>query len=100
MITDGLYLRLCEQLKLPACIDVVDPETVPETLTACAEEVQHEGGGQAIRDMLNKVQQMSIKNMQLVDDGFNMLEEENEQDEIFRRQYGNCKSFSMVLTGC
>lgn len=100
MITDGLYLRLCEQLKLPACIDVVDPETVPETLTACSEEVQHEGGGQAIRDMLNKVQQMSIKNMQLVDDGFNMLEEENEQDEIFRRQYGNRKSFSMVLTGC
>lgn len=60
-------------------------------MIACAEEVQHEGGGQALRDMLQKVQDMSIKNMELVDEGFNVLEEENEQDEILRRQYGTCK---------
>ncbi|KAI9492476.1 BRO1-like domain-containing protein [Zychaea mexicana] len=80
---------LFEKLQLPRCIDTVDPDTIPGTLIACAEEVQHEGGGQALRDMLNKVQEMSIKNMDLVDEGFNVLEEENEQDEIFRRQYGN-----------
>lgn len=86
-----LYKRLCVELDLPRALDVVDPDTVPATLIACAEEVQHEGGGQALRDMLNNVQQLSVKNVQLVDEGFNVLEEENEQDEIFRRQYGSCK---------
>ncbi|KAI8147501.1 ALIX V-shaped domain binding to HIV-domain-containing protein [Fennellomyces sp. T-0311] len=81
--------RLYQELRLPDCIDVVDPDTVPATLIACSEEVQHEGGGQALRDMLHKVQEMSLKNMDLVDEGFNVLEEENEQDEILRRQYGN-----------
>ncbi|KAI7860663.1 BRO1-like domain-containing protein [Circinella umbellata] len=79
---------LYDDLRLPRCIDIVDPDTIPATLTACAEEVQHEGGGQALRDMLQKVQDMSVKNMELVDEGFNVLEEENEQDEILRRQYG------------
>ncbi|KAI9257288.1 BRO1-like domain-containing protein [Phascolomyces articulosus] len=80
---------LYEELCLPRCIDTIDPDTIPSTLIACAEEVQHEGGGQALRDMLQKVQEMSIKNMELVDEGFNVLEEENEQDEILRRQYGS-----------
>lgn len=83
---------LCEELRLPWCIDAVDPDTVPATLLACAEEVQHDGGAQALRDMLNKVQQMSDKNVELVDEGFNALEEENEQDEILRHQFGSRKS--------
>ncbi|KAI9318505.1 BRO1-like domain-containing protein [Dichotomocladium elegans] len=81
--------KLIKEMNLPESIDVVDPEVIPAKLIACAEETQHEGGGQAIRDMLFKVQQMSLKNTELVNEGFNVLEEENEQDEFFRRQYGN-----------
>lgn len=86
-----MLFRLCSQLDLPRALDLVDPDALPATLIACVEEVQHEGGGQALRDMLNNVHQLSVKNVQLVDEGFNALEEENDQDDIFRRQYGNCK---------
>lgn len=73
---------------------MVDPHTIPATLIACAEEVQDEGGAQAIRDMLNNVQHMANKVSELLDEGFNALEEENEEDEIMRRRHGSCKSTS------
>ncbi|KAG0167349.1 pH-response regulator protein palA/rim20 [Apophysomyces sp. BC1015] len=93
--------KMLTDLGLPLSVDIVDPETLPASLMECAEEVQHEGGGQALRDMLTKIQQMSQKNAELVDGGFNVLEEENEQDDILRRQYGNLwtRPASQQLTG-
>ncbi|KAI8342262.1 BRO1-like domain-containing protein [Chlamydoabsidia padenii] len=95
------YKALMEQLNLPYSLDVVDPEHLPQSLLSCAEEVQHDGGGQALRDMLSKIQQMSMKNADLVEEGFNILEEENEGDDILRRQYGSLwtRPPSQQLTG-
>ena len=77
---------------IPRALDLDDPDTIPASLAACAEEVQHEGGMQALEEMLNKIQQISLKNTHLIDQGFRELEEESDHDNIMRRRYGNCKS--------
>ncbi|CAO3620742.1 unnamed protein product [Cunninghamella echinulata] len=95
------YDELIKKLDLPTTLDKVDPDHIPKSLISCAEDVHHDGGGQALRDMLLKIQQMSVKNSDLVEEGFNILEEENESDDILRRQYGSLwtRPPSQQLTG-
>jgi programmed cell death 6-interacting protein len=81
--------RLLNDLCLPYSLDIVD--TLPKRLVEYAEEVQHEGGIQSLHDMLQKIQIMSRKTLNLIEEGFNALEEENEQDVAFGREYGKCK---------
>lgn len=75
-----------DDLCLPYALDIVD--IVPKKLAEYAEEVQHEGGIQSLHDMLQKIQTMSRKSTNLISDGFNALEEENEQDVMFSRRFG------------
>jgi programmed cell death 6-interacting protein len=82
-------IRLLDNLCLPYSLDVVD--ALPKRLVEYAEEVQHEGGIQSLHDMLAKIQTMSRKTTNLIEEGFNALEEENEQDAMLSRQYGTCK---------
>jgi programmed cell death 6-interacting protein len=82
-------IRVLEELKLPYTLDIVD--ALPRTLADHAEEVQHEGGIQSLHDMLQKIQTMSRKTLDLIEEGFNALEEENEHDAVMSRQYGKCK---------
>ncbi|KAI8393304.1 ALIX V-shaped domain binding to HIV-domain-containing protein [Radiomyces spectabilis] len=83
------YESLMQSLDLPRALDIVDPNVLPTSLVLCNEEVQHGGGIRAIRDMINNVQTMSLKAADIVDEGFDAIEEENNHDEILRRQYGN-----------
>lgn len=78
--------RCLDELKIPYVLDVID--ALPAQLIDHAEEVQHEGGIQSLHDMLYKIQNMSSKTLRLIEDGFNALEEENEQDATLSRQYG------------
>lgn len=78
--------RCLDELKIPYVLDVID--ALPAQLIDYAEEVQHEGGIQSLHDMLYKIQTMSNKTLNLIEDGFNALEEENEQDATLSRQYG------------
>lgn len=71
-------------------MDIVD--TLPKRLVDYAEEVQHEGGIQSLYDMLQKIQTMSRKATNLIEEGFNVIEDENEQDVQLSRQYGKCKN--------
>lgn len=75
------------EIKLPYALDVID--ALPTDLIDHAEEAQHEGGIQSLHDMLSKIQTMSNKILNLIEEGFNALEEENEQDATLSRQYGN-----------
>lgn len=75
-----------DEIKLPYALDVID--ALPTNLVNHAEEVQHEGGIQSLHDMLFKIQTMSNKTLSLIEEGFNALEEENEQDATLSRQYG------------
>lgn len=66
-------------------------DSLPKRLVDYAEEVQHEGGIQSLHDMMQKIQVLSKKTTNLIEEGFNALEEENEQDAILSRQYGRSK---------
>ncbi|KAI8636134.1 BRO1-like domain-containing protein, partial [Parasitella parasitica] len=78
--------KCLDEMKLPYALDIVD--ALPAKLVEYAEEVQDEGGIQSLNDMLFKIQSMSDKTLKLIDEGFNALEEENEQDATLSRQYG------------
>lgn len=77
-------------------LDVVD--SLPRCLVEYAEEVQDEGGIQSLHDMLQKVQNMSRKISSMIEEGFNILEEENENDVILGRKFGKRKSIDLCLT--
>ncbi|OAD76059.1 hypothetical protein PHYBLDRAFT_15811 [Phycomyces blakesleeanus NRRL 1555(-)] len=93
--------QLMEEFNLPFSMDVMDVTILPVNLMSCAEEVQHEGGIQSLKDMLEKIQELSKKNVDFIEEGFNVLEDENEQDEILQRQYGSlwARPSSKSLTG-
>lgn len=63
------------------------------------EEVHDEGGIQSLYDMLQKVQRMSKNNLDLIEEGFNALEEENEQDALLSREYGKRKLLKKEESG-
>ena len=66
-------------------------DSLPKRLVEYAEEVQHEGGIQSLHDMLQKIQVLSRKTTSMIEEGFNALEEENEQDATLSNQFGKCK---------
>ncbi|KAG1056241.1 hypothetical protein G6F43_001855 [Rhizopus delemar] len=80
------HQKLISEFRLPYSLDVIDD--LPKELLDHAEEVQHLGGIQTLNDMLHKVQDMSKKALDLIVEGFNALEEENEQDVMLSKQYG------------
>lgn len=81
--------RVITELRLPYSLDIID--TLPKELLSYAEEVQDLGGIQTLNDMLHKIQDMSKKALGLIEEGFNALEEENEQDAMLSKQYGKRK---------
>ncbi|KAI7900451.1 BRO1-like domain-containing protein [Cokeromyces recurvatus] len=83
---DAIYQKFLEDHNLPYALDSID--TLPETLRNYAEEVQHEGGMQSLQDMLQNVQKMSLKAIDLINEGFNALEKENEYNVTLSKQYG------------
>ncbi|CAO3695045.1 unnamed protein product [Rhizopus microsporus] len=80
------YQKVITELRLPYSLDIID--TLPKELLTYAEEVQDLGGIQTLNDMLHKIQDMSKKALGLIEEGFNALEEENEQDAMLSKQYG------------
>ncbi|KAI9249192.1 BRO1-like domain-containing protein [Phascolomyces articulosus] len=60
---------------------------LPGPLRNQASEVRNEGGSQVLYEMWEKVQQASSKNTGILEDAFNALDEEQENDESFRSQY-------------
>ncbi|KAI9487533.1 MAG: BRO1-like domain-containing protein [Benjaminiella poitrasii] len=92
---DNVYQKFLTDYQLPYALDCVD--ALPKTLIDYAEEVQHEGGMQSLQDMLQKVQNMSFKAIDLVNEGFNALEEENEYNIALSQKYGKCNYYSFLL---
>ncbi|CAO3664039.1 unnamed protein product [Rhizopus stolonifer] len=83
------YERWMNEMQLPEALDILD--ALPKALVEHAEEVQHLGGLQTLNDMLRKVHNMSKRALDLIEDGFNALEEENEQDTLLDKQYGKLR---------
>lgn len=49
--------------------------------------MRQSGGSQALYDMWEKVQQVSTKNLEVLEDAFNALDDEQESDESLRSRY-------------
>ncbi|CDH53916.1 ph signal transduction protein [Lichtheimia corymbifera JMRC:FSU:9682] len=62
-------------------------EGLPSHLQRQAAEVRQSGGSQALYDMWEKVQQASTKNLEVLEDAFNALDDEQESDESLRSRY-------------
>lgn len=60
---------------------------LPGHLQRQAAEVRQSGGSQALYDMWEKVQQASTKNLEVLEDAFNALDDEQESDESLRSRY-------------
>lgn len=66
---------------------------LPISLREMAAEVRFEGGSQALYEMYEQVQQASEKNLEILEDAFNALDEEQEEDEALRGLYQDSKYF-------
>lgn len=91
------YERWMNEMQLPEALDILD--ALPKALVEHAEEVQHLGGLQTLNDMLRKVHNMSKRALDLIEDGFNALEEENEQDTLLDKQYGKLRDRPNLRAG-
>jgi len=77
-----------QNLGLPSSLEaLVQPTGLPDSIIAKAEEIQHEGGCQALYKMFENVEMLSTKNAALIDEAINELGKEHDEDERLRRRF-------------
>ncbi|CAO3678347.1 unnamed protein product [Umbelopsis vinacea] len=77
-----------QNLGLPSSLEaLVQPTGLPDSILAKAEEIQHEGGCEALNKMLENVEMLSIKNAALIDEAINELGKEHDEDDRLRRRF-------------
>jgi programmed cell death 6-interacting protein len=75
-------------LGLPSSLEaLVQPTGLPDSILLKAEEIQHEGGCQALYNMFDNVEMLSTKNATLIDEAVNELGKEHDEDERLRRRF-------------
>ncbi|KAI7861408.1 BRO1-like domain-containing protein [Spinellus fusiger] len=60
---------------------------LPDALLKQAGEVRSSGGSQALYEMWDRMQQASLKNLEILEEAFNALDDEHETDELQRNLY-------------
>jgi programmed cell death 6-interacting protein len=79
-------------LNLPAALQALEqPIGPPPSLIKRADEVKSKGGSTLLYDMIEKVRHLSLKNSELLDQALNALDEELEEDDTLRKQFGESK---------
>lgn len=79
-------------LNLPAALQALEqPIGPPPSLIKRADEVKSKGGSALLYDMIEKVRQLSLKNSELLDQALNAIDEEMEEDDVLRKQFGDSK---------
>ncbi|OZJ06787.1 hypothetical protein BZG36_00149 [Bifiguratus adelaidae] len=86
-MTSVCYTTL-QSLNLPGALQALEqPIGLPPSLLEKSEEVRALGGLPRLYEMLENVRSMSLKNASLLDDAFNALDEEQDEDETYRNQF-------------
>ncbi|KAI0077917.1 pH-response regulator [Panus rudis PR-1116 ss-1] len=76
-----------KSLNLPMALDAVEqPIGLPPSLLKKAEEVRLENGPQQVETSIENVQKLSQRNMQIVNEAMDLLDQEAEEDEAFREE--------------
>ncbi|KAI8066823.1 ALIX V-shaped domain binding to HIV-domain-containing protein [Gongronella butleri] len=64
------------------------PEGLPTILLQQAADIRSERGSAALYDLWQRVQQASAQNAKMLEDAFNVLDDEQELDDELRQRYG------------
>ncbi|KAL0081159.1 BRO1-like domain-containing protein [Phycomyces blakesleeanus] len=100
---NAVYHSTLQSLNLNAALSegVDQSPGLPESLLRQAAEVRSSGGSRALYEMWEHMQQASLKNLEILEDAFNALDEEHEMDETQRSRYREHwpRPESHVLTG-
>lgn len=93
LIVDGLILlSTLRSLNLPTALQALEqPIGPPPSLIKRADEIKSKGGSALLYEMIEKVRQSSLKNSELLDQALNAVDEELEEDDAMRKQYGDSK---------
>ncbi|CAO3682458.1 unnamed protein product [Umbelopsis vinacea] len=85
----AVYQSTLRSLNLPAALQALEqPIGPPPSLIKRADEVKSKGGSTLLYDMIEKVRHLSLKNSELLDQALNALDEELEEDDTLRKQFG------------
>ncbi|KAI8382983.1 BRO1-like domain-containing protein [Blakeslea trispora] len=86
----GVYHSTIESLGLPALLATMDTKKgLPDSVSRQAAEVRSGGGSQSLYAMWEQVQKASSSNAEILEEAFNLLDEEHELDETMRAKYGD-----------
>jgi programmed cell death 6-interacting protein len=95
LLTQRNVFSTLQTLGLPSSLEaLVQPTGLPDSILAKAEEIQHEGGCEALNKMFENVVMLSTKNAAIIDEAINELGKEHDEDERLRRRFqlGNHRS--------
>ncbi|KAI7827435.1 BRO1-like domain-containing protein [Gamsiella multidivaricata] len=82
------FLSQMQALNLPGALQALDqPVGLPPSLLSHIDEIQAEGGVHALREMLETVRTISRKNAAILDEIFEALQQEAEEDEAMRQRF-------------
>ncbi|EKM58371.1 uncharacterized protein PHACADRAFT_159473 [Phanerochaete carnosa HHB-10118-sp] len=74
-------------LGLPAALEALEkPVGLPPSLLGKAEEVRREDGPSKIEASIENVQKLAERNMDLLNEAFDILDQEAEEDEVFQAE--------------
>ncbi|CAO3677492.1 unnamed protein product [Umbelopsis ramanniana] len=86
----GVYQSTLRSLNLPTALQALEqPIGPPPSLIKRADEIKSKGGSALLYEMIEKVRQSSLKNSELLDQALNAVDEELEEDDAMRKQYGD-----------
>ncbi|KAG8905997.1 pH-response regulator protein palA/rim20 [Tulasnella sp. 403] len=85
---DAQASRLLQELHLPAALEAVDKNVgLPPSLLTKAEEVQNEGGGKRISQMMADLETLRAPLEAIIEEAFDILDAEAEEDTEMREVY-------------
>ncbi|KAF8923241.1 pH-response regulator protein palA/rim20 [Dissophora ornata] len=84
----GIYYSQLQAMNLPASLQALDrPVGLPPTLISHIDEIVAEGGTRSLLVQLETVQTLSTKNAAILDEVFEALQQEEEEDEAMRQRF-------------
>ncbi|RCH89923.1 pH-response regulator protein palA/rim20 [Rhizopus stolonifer] len=84
----GVYHSSIASLNLPALLATAENTTgLPDSILRQAAEVRSGGGSQSLYDIWEQVQKASSRNGEILEEAFNVLDEEHETDEALRTKF-------------
>ncbi|KAF9181542.1 pH-response regulator protein palA/rim20 [Haplosporangium sp. Z 767] len=84
----GICYSQMQALNLPGALQALDqPVGLPPSILSHIDEIQSEGGVHALHEMLETVRTLSRQNAAILDEIFEALQQEAEEDEAMRRRF-------------